>query len=169
MGVSKNWGKTPQIIHFNRFFYYFHHPFWSSGVVLVPTLQPRASQVVDYFADAETDRWTDSTMILLMAEILKNHLRCIKPVVNNGINYIPINWWVYRISEPSTVYWHPSQLVQLVRLKHLKTDIFFRKSGYFFRARWDHVLTSKIIYSTFAQGRPSLHGLECVWPKDMGR
>ena len=28
VGVSKNRGKTPQIIHFNRVFYYFHHPFW---------------------------------------------------------------------------------------------------------------------------------------------
>ena len=27
MGVSKNSG-TPQIIHFNRVFHYFHHPFW---------------------------------------------------------------------------------------------------------------------------------------------
>ena len=27
MGVSKNRG-TPQIIHFNRVFHYFHHPFW---------------------------------------------------------------------------------------------------------------------------------------------
>ena len=27
MGVSKNNG-TPQIIHFNRVFHYFHHPFW---------------------------------------------------------------------------------------------------------------------------------------------
>ena len=30
MGVSKNRGKTPQIIHFNRVFHYFHHPFWVS-------------------------------------------------------------------------------------------------------------------------------------------
>ena len=28
MGVSKNKGNTPQIIHFNRVFHYFHHPFW---------------------------------------------------------------------------------------------------------------------------------------------
>ena len=28
MGVSKNRGKTPQIIHFNKVFHYFHHPFW---------------------------------------------------------------------------------------------------------------------------------------------
>ena len=27
MGISKNSG-TPQIIHFNRVFHYFHHPFW---------------------------------------------------------------------------------------------------------------------------------------------
>ena len=25
---TKNRGKTPQIIHFNRIFHYFHHPFW---------------------------------------------------------------------------------------------------------------------------------------------
>ncbi len=30
MGVSKNRGKTPQIIHFNRVFHYFHHPFWGT-------------------------------------------------------------------------------------------------------------------------------------------
>ena len=28
MGVSKNRGFSPQIIHFNRVFHYFHHPFW---------------------------------------------------------------------------------------------------------------------------------------------
>ena len=28
MGVSKNNGKTHQIIHINRVFHYFHHPFW---------------------------------------------------------------------------------------------------------------------------------------------
>ena len=27
LGVSKNNGKTPQIIHFNGVFHYFHHPF----------------------------------------------------------------------------------------------------------------------------------------------
>ena len=27
-GVSKNRGFSPQIIHFNRVFHYFHHPFW---------------------------------------------------------------------------------------------------------------------------------------------
>ena len=28
MGVSENSGFSPQIIHFNRVFHYFHHPFW---------------------------------------------------------------------------------------------------------------------------------------------
>ena len=28
MGVSKYNGLKPQIIHFNRVFHYFHHPFW---------------------------------------------------------------------------------------------------------------------------------------------
>ena len=28
MGVSKNRGFSPQIIHFNRVFHDFHHPFW---------------------------------------------------------------------------------------------------------------------------------------------
>ena len=28
MGVSKNSGLSPQIIHFNRVFHYIHHPFW---------------------------------------------------------------------------------------------------------------------------------------------
>ena len=28
MGVSENSGFSPQIIHFNRVFYYFHPPFW---------------------------------------------------------------------------------------------------------------------------------------------
>ena len=32
LGVSKNRGKTPQIIHFNRVFHYFHHPFWSTAI-----------------------------------------------------------------------------------------------------------------------------------------
>ena len=27
-GISKNSGKTPQIINSNRGFHYFHHPFW---------------------------------------------------------------------------------------------------------------------------------------------
>ena len=27
-GCFQKYGKTPQIIHFNRVFYYFHHPFW---------------------------------------------------------------------------------------------------------------------------------------------
>ena len=29
MDVSENSG-TPQIIHFNRVFHYFHHPFWDT-------------------------------------------------------------------------------------------------------------------------------------------
>ena len=29
-GVSKNNGKTPQIIYFHRVFHYFHHPFWGN-------------------------------------------------------------------------------------------------------------------------------------------
>ena len=29
--VSKNRGVSPQIIHFNRVFHYFHHPFWGSN------------------------------------------------------------------------------------------------------------------------------------------
>jgi len=33
MGVSKNRGFSPQIIHFNRVFHYFHHPFWGSPIV----------------------------------------------------------------------------------------------------------------------------------------
>ena len=28
IGVSKNRGVSPQIIHFDRVFHYFHHPFW---------------------------------------------------------------------------------------------------------------------------------------------
>ena len=28
MGVSENSGFSPQLIHFNRVFHYFHHPFW---------------------------------------------------------------------------------------------------------------------------------------------
>ena len=32
LGVSKNRGKTPQIIHFNRVFHYFHHPFWGTTI-----------------------------------------------------------------------------------------------------------------------------------------
>ena len=28
LGVSENGGFSPQIIHFNRVFHYFHHPFW---------------------------------------------------------------------------------------------------------------------------------------------
>jgi len=30
MGVSENSGFSPQIIHFNRVFHYFHHPFWGT-------------------------------------------------------------------------------------------------------------------------------------------
>ena len=32
MGVSKNSGFSPQIIHFNRVFHYFHHPFWGTPI-----------------------------------------------------------------------------------------------------------------------------------------
>ena len=32
MGVSKNSGFSPQIIHFNRVFHYFHHPFWGTFI-----------------------------------------------------------------------------------------------------------------------------------------
>ena len=32
MGVSKNRGKTPQIMNFNRAFHYFHHPFWGPRI-----------------------------------------------------------------------------------------------------------------------------------------
>ena len=28
LGISKNSGVSPQIIHFNKVFHYFHHPFW---------------------------------------------------------------------------------------------------------------------------------------------
>ena len=30
MDVSENSGFSPQIIHFNRVFHYFHHPFWDT-------------------------------------------------------------------------------------------------------------------------------------------
>ena len=36
MGVFKNW-KTPQIIHFNRVFHYFHHPFWGPTSLFLET------------------------------------------------------------------------------------------------------------------------------------
>ena len=32
MGVSKNYGFSPQIIHFNRLFHYIHHPFWGTPI-----------------------------------------------------------------------------------------------------------------------------------------
>ena len=32
MGVSENSGFSPQIIHFNRDFHYFHHPFWGTTI-----------------------------------------------------------------------------------------------------------------------------------------
>ena len=32
MGVSKHRGFSPQIIHFNRVFHYFHHPFWGTTI-----------------------------------------------------------------------------------------------------------------------------------------
>ena len=32
MWVSKNSGVSPQIIHFNRVFHYFHHPFWGTSI-----------------------------------------------------------------------------------------------------------------------------------------
>ena len=32
MDVSQNGGFSPQIIHFNRFFHYFHHPFWGTRI-----------------------------------------------------------------------------------------------------------------------------------------
>ncbi len=37
MGVSKNRGKTPQIIHLNRVFHYFHHPFWGVSPLFLET------------------------------------------------------------------------------------------------------------------------------------
>ena len=33
--------------------------------------------------------------ILLMEDIRNNHLTCMKPVVNNGINYSSLNWWFF--------------------------------------------------------------------------
>ena len=33
LGVSKNSGFSPQIIHFNRVFHYFHHPFWGITII----------------------------------------------------------------------------------------------------------------------------------------
>ena len=32
LGVGKNSGFSPQIIHFNRVFHYFHHPFWGTPI-----------------------------------------------------------------------------------------------------------------------------------------
>ena len=32
MNVSENNGFSPQIIHFNRVFHYFHHPFWDTPI-----------------------------------------------------------------------------------------------------------------------------------------
>ena len=32
MGVSENSGFSPQIIHFNRVFHYFHHPIWGTPI-----------------------------------------------------------------------------------------------------------------------------------------
>ena len=33
MDVSENSGFSPQIIHFNRVFHYFHHPFWGTPIL----------------------------------------------------------------------------------------------------------------------------------------
>ena len=38
MDVSKNRGIYPQIIHFNRLFHYFHHPFWGKTPYKAPIL-----------------------------------------------------------------------------------------------------------------------------------
>ena len=51
------------------------------------------------------------TSILLMAEIPNNHLRCMKPVVNNGINYQP--QLVIAGFQPSTVAYQWVQTHQL--------------------------------------------------------
>ena len=32
MDVSENSGFSPQSIHFNRVFHYFHHPFWGTPI-----------------------------------------------------------------------------------------------------------------------------------------
>ena len=32
LGVSENSGFSPQIIHFNKVFHYFHHPFWGTRI-----------------------------------------------------------------------------------------------------------------------------------------
>ena len=36
MAVSENSGFSPQIIHFNRVFHYFHHPFWGTPILETP-------------------------------------------------------------------------------------------------------------------------------------
>ena len=38
MEVSLNGGFSPQIIHFNRVFHYFHHPFWGTTILGNPHL-----------------------------------------------------------------------------------------------------------------------------------
>ena len=46
MGISKNGGFSSQIIHFNRVFSYFHHPFWGTLIsgnthICFPKLTPK--------------------------------------------------------------------------------------------------------------------------------
>ena len=52
MDVSENCGFSPPIIHVNRVFHYFHHPFWG-GVPLFlvqhPNSEIRANDLPDFF------------------------------------------------------------------------------------------------------------------------
>ena len=47
MGVSENSGFSPQIIHFDKVFHYFHHPFWGfppifGNIHIIPSSQKTA-------------------------------------------------------------------------------------------------------------------------------
>lgn len=42
-------------------------------------------------------------LLLLMEEFRNNGLGCIKPKKNTEINCLSLNWWVYRMPEPSPV------------------------------------------------------------------
>ena len=43
LGVSENRGVSPQIIHFNKIFHYFHHPFWGPLFLETPIWEPSSN------------------------------------------------------------------------------------------------------------------------------
>ena len=116
VGVSENSGFSPQVIHFNRDFHDFHHPFWGTtflGNTLV--IQTQASwnlpRMEDDFPLGISPIFWRRTVGFKEFQHRSNHYICHEHEPNGGKNrpYMDENGWKLTIFPGNKISWFSSQ------------------------------------------------------------